>query len=377
MIAGVLIGLAFAERVLKLVLLLLFFRRPTPHRTGTGTIVILQPILSGDPTLWDCLAANLRTRSSYHRRFIWLVDETDRVGLDGCRALIESYPAADIELVVTPTAPLDVNPKTFKLIEGLRHAADADFIAVLDDDTMLPNDAFETCIPALDEAGLAFGLPYYRHFGDLWSALVSVFVNTNALLTYVPYTFLAQPFTINGMYYITKRDVLQALGNFDGLEATVTDDYAVAQRFARAGHKLAQTPIRHGISTHVEGPRAYLRLMTRWFIFPQASIMRTASAYQQAVFYGFIVLPQFVPLLIVFAGGWVALAYYGVNALLSILIDRAYLGKPTPLWGYALMPVVHVLVPLHILWALLSPKRITWRGQVMRIDRDGTFRREG
>ena len=51
-------------------------------------------------------------------------------------------------------------------------------------------------MPFLDQPsiGLAFGLPYYCSFETLWSSLVSLFVNDQSLLTYIPYTALTEPF---------------------------------------------------------------------------------------------------------------------------------------------------------------------------------------
>ena len=118
-------------------------------------------------------------------------------------------------------------------------------VCVLDDDTRLPDWGLEQCLPFLDRpgVGLAFGLPYYRHFGNLWSALVSLFVNGQSLLTYVPYTALSEPFTINGMFYALRREVLDAVGGFAGLEGILADDFAVASRLREHGYRLAQTPL--------------------------------------------------------------------------------------------------------------------------------------
>ena len=62
-----------------------FFRRAkNQHRPPPGQpprlVSILQPILSGDPTLPQTLAHNLAARSTYAREFIWLVDEDDAAG---------------------------------------------------------------------------------------------------------------------------------------------------------------------------------------------------------------------------------------------------------------------------------------------------------
>lgn len=72
-----LIGLA--ERVIKWILIQQFFQKAKLESESflpleTYTISILQPILSGDPTLWDCLSHNLALKTSDQLEFIWLLE---------------------------------------------------------------------------------------------------------------------------------------------------------------------------------------------------------------------------------------------------------------------------------------------------------------
>ena len=259
-----------ALTIWKHVAVIRFFRRPTPAWPRPPTLVsILQPILSGDPTLPATLGHNLPLGGPCPVEFLWLVDTDDEAGQGIAQALRAEAPEADIRIVISPPPPQGVNPKTFKLIDGLELAR-GEVICVLDDDTMLPAEWQATCLPYLDVpgVGLAFGLPYQTNFSNVWSSLIACFVNSNSLLTYIPYTTLHPPVTINGMFYAARREVLDAVGGFRGLEPILADDFAVAQRFRTQGFQLAQTPLRHAISTQVTGARRYLSLIQRWFIFP-------------------------------------------------------------------------------------------------------------
>lgn len=376
--------LIFGERLLKYLLVRRFFARPQPTKqSNAGVIVsILQPILSGDPTLWRCLAANLAARSGYERQFLWLVDDNDPQAITGCQQLIAQHPNVNVRLLIYPPPPDGVNPKMFKLIAGLQQAT-GELVAVLDDDTMLPDHAWEQIAPYLDQpkVGLVFGLPYYVNFSNLYSALVAAFVNGFGLLTYVPYTFLHTPLTINGMFYLLKRSMLAQIGGFAGLESQLCDDYAVAQHLRAAGYQIVQTPLRHAISTQVTDWRAYLRLMTRWLIFPQVSLMRNADFGEQLLFYLFAFVPTFVPLLLLIAlllypSLWLAgtlLAYCLLSGGIAWHLNRRYLGKATPTWALPLLLLIYFLLPLHTLWALLAPRRINWRGHVLAVQKDGGF----
>lgn len=376
--------LALLEKAWRHSLVVRFFRRPVPQATRDIALVsILQPILSGDPTMPACLERSLRLRSLYPLEYVWLVDTDDPEAQRICMDLCGKYPDREVNVVVMPPPAERQNPKMVKLVEGAR-LANGDVLCVLDDDTQLPDGGLEKCLPYLDEpgVGLAFGLPYYLNFSNLWSSLVSYFVDSHSLLTYIPYTALSEPFTINGMFYAMRRGVLESVGGFSGLERMLADDFAVAQRFRRSGYRLAQTPLLHGISTHVTGPRHYLSLIQRWFIFPRESLMRHLKPDEQAALYGFGLAPSLFPLSLLAyllarptkRKALYALLYFGYSYAVFAHANKSYLGEAAP-WGKSwLVPVIQVLFPLQLLAALLSPQRITWRGHTMQVERGGGFR---
>jgi ceramide glucosyltransferase len=376
-------GIMLAQKIWKHWLVWRFFRRPIPQPSRQPQRVsILQPILSGDPTLPDCLQANLEVQTRYNLEFIWLIDSDDLVAQELCQALAALYERYPVQIVMLAPPEQHANPKMLKLIAGLAHAR-GDIVCVLDDDTRLPDWGLEDCLPFLDQpaAGLAFGLPYYRHFGNLWSSLVSLFVNDQSLLTYIPYTALTEPFTINGMFYAMRREVLEQVGGFAGLEGVLADDFAVAERFRVHGYRLVQTPLRHAISTAVQGPRHYLSLIQRWFIFPRESLLRHLNAYDQAVLYGIAMLPALFPLALVIAlkarpspSLWAYTAlYFGHSALAFQHFNTAYLRQATPAAYSWAAPLIELLFPLQLLAALLAPQRIVWRGHVLQVERGGGF----
>lgn len=374
--------IALGERAWKLAAIARFFRRPARRPQGERPLVsIVQPILSGDPTLEASLEASLRFRSTYPREWLWLVDDDDAEAQRVCERLIGRHPESDVRLLLLPPPPAAANPKTAKLVAGAR-AARGGVICALDDDTRLPDDGLEQCLPFLDVpgVGIAFGLPFYVSFDGLWSALVACFVNSNSLLTYVPVAMSGEPVTINGMFYAVRREALERVGGFDGLEPIVADDFAVAQRFRAHGYRLAQTPLRHGISTSAAGPASYARLIQRWLVFPRESLMRHLPPAELARFYGLALLPLFAP--------WLALgatAAPGLPRALGLLylaasngavayLNYAYLGGATPARWAWLAPLVQLALPAQAIAALLAPQRINWRGHLIAIEPGGAIR---
>lgn len=295
--------LMFFERLWKLWIVRSFFHRQLPaDLTAPGLVSILQPVLSGDPTLFACLERSLQLKSHYSLEYIWLADENDPEGQRICRELMARYPGRALQVATLAPAPEGVNPKIFKLIEGAK-LAQGEILCILDDDTLLPDYGLESCLPFLNMpgVGLAFGLPYYVNFSDAWSSMVSMFVNSNSLLTYIPYIMLTAPFTLNGMFYALRRSVLEDVGGFESIQSIFADDFAVAQLLRSHGYRLAQTPLRHGISTQVKGPTHYLSLIQRWFVLPRESLLRHLSRYERFLVYTLGLVPTLFPLLLLFS----------------------------------------------------------------------------
>lgn len=376
--------LMLAERAWKHYQVIRFFgRKPPPPHDTPELVSILQPILSGDPTMPDCLEQNLRFQSRYPREYIWLVDDDDLAGQRICEQLIARHPDMHIRLLRLPPPSEHQNPKMVKLIAGAEQAT-GDILCILDDDTMLPDRGLERCLPYLDQpgAGLVFGLPYYVNFSNRWSSLLSYFVDSHSLMTYIPYISVAEPFTINGMFYSLRRKVWTQVGGFEGLEQVLADDFAVAQRIRAHGYRLTQTPLCHGISTQVTSARHYLSLMQRWFIFPRESLLRHLGGRDRLVLISLGLLPAFFPLLTLVAliarpgrrTATYALAYFGYRFAIFAHINHAYLHDVAPWRQIWWVPLLEVAFPIQLLAALLAPQRIVWRGHIIEAEAGGGFR---
>ena len=372
------------ERAWKHCIVVRFFRPPLPTSAfATALVRSLQPILSGGTTMRDCLDSRLQLKSRYQLEYIWLTDSNDSAGQLICEQLMTRYPERRVQHIPLSPPPEGHNPKTFKLIAGAK-AAQGEILCVLDDDTMLPDNGLESCLPFLDQpgVGLAFGLPYYVNFSDHWSGMVSAFVNSNSLLTYIPYTVVTQPFTINGMFYALRRKILADAGGFEAIEQIFADDFAIAQLIRSRGYRLAQTPLCHGISTQVRGPGHYLSLIQRWFVLPRESLLRHLDIRDRIIVYGLGLIPALIPLLLVLylllrpSRRLLAytLLYFGYNFAIFAHFNMRYLQGASPWRKFWLVPVMQVVFPIQLLIALLSPQRINWRGNIVKVERGGSFR---
>ena len=329
------------------------------------------------------MPGNLRENLTNHpeAHFVWLIDESDAEGRRIAKDLVTEFsagrsgPAVAVEIVLTPPPPPGVNPKVFKLVRGA--ALGRELLAVLDDDTVLPPGGLELAVAALADGDLVTGLPMYRRGTSLWSRLVAAFVNGNALLTYLPMLAFAPPVTINGMFSLTRRDLLEELGGFAAIEHRLCDDYELAKLYRRAGRRIVQTTMIHALSTTVPGPTAYARLLRRWLVFANQLLLESLTLPMLLL----VVVPSLLPLVCVGLGAAsgsplvVAIVCCGlvVKAVAVALLRHWAAATSEGPAAVAAEVVADLLLPLHAVTTAVRPRRIRWRDKEIQFGSGGSL----
>ena len=347
-------------------------RHPENDRLN-GSVTVLQPILGGDPFLGQALLTNLQNASD-ETVFVWLVDETDAIG----RQVVEPLALTNsnrIQLVLCPPCPAGINPKLFKLNLAVPQIT-TEFVAVLDDDTMLAAEHLPRAMASLSTCEVYTGLPRYAPGNNLSSSLVAHFVNNNSILTYLPMLDWTGPLTLNGMFYVLRSDYLKSLGGFELIVDQLCDDYAFARLVLSHGGRLRQGTTSQLLRTSISGPGHYVRQMHRWFLFANQLVLDQTLPIQLLL----VVLLGLPPLLLwgsllSLAGGWV-----GASVLISLLLIRHVvlqslhrrLFPDPPQFSWILSLVAELLQPVHLVHASVSPV-IAWRSRRIRVGRRGAF----
>jgi ceramide glucosyltransferase len=354
--------------------------QPAPEPAGdrAAALIVLQPILGGDPDLGALLAANLDSNPGV--RFVWLVDEDDGLG----RAAAGRLADGRVTVLVGPPPADGENPKLVKLERGLALAGDEDTVIVLDDDTLIDARELRLLTNALAGADLVTGLPVFTASRTFFERFVGAFVNGNALLTYLPAAALGAQRTLNGMIYATRAKTLRALGGFAAVATELTDDYAMAKLYRGAGLRILQVPAFVRVTMTIRGAAHCGRVMRRWLIFANRYLRENLDWKTLALVALPALLATAAPLTWM-AGGrrWAAVGIWCCCLALKACINRWLL------WRWAavarrpsatLAAVLHemltdLLLPLLYASAFIRPNRIAWRSR--RIDlRDGTIRYE-
>ncbi len=335
--------------------------------TLDAPVTIVQPILSGDPFLESALRANLANAPA-SAQFLWLVDEDD---IEAQRITAQF----DARVILCPPPRARENPKTAKLQQALAHVS-SEYVAILDDDTILDPSHLPRALHALQHATLYTGLPLYERGDTIWSSLVAHFVNNNSILTYLPLPSI----TINGMFYVMRTNELRAMGGFTSIAGKLCDDYALATLVRKHNGTIRQgiTPLR--LHTTVPSATRYATLMQRWFLFANV-LLRDQPARIKALLVPTLGLPPILFILSFFtlSGGLIPSV-----ALIAMLVLRDQATRnlirtvssgnqqPTTDNRFFLSIASELLQPLHWLHATLQPK-LHWRKRRILLGRDGTF----
>jgi hypothetical protein len=96
---------------------------------------------------------------------------------------------------------------------------------------------------------------------------VAGFVDGQGASAYLAMARLGRNRTINGMAYAADAETLSKIGGFAAMGHSVTDDWAIAQLFARHGRPIVQTVVPARVAVTLSGPIEALRLLRRWTVF--------------------------------------------------------------------------------------------------------------
>ncbi|MDX2082528.1 MAG: glycosyltransferase [Rickettsiales bacterium] len=353
---------------------------PHPHvkdrygeKIDENNITVLQPILGGDPELENCLTQNLK--NAPQANFIWLIDDDDLLGQEAAKKAIAKINHGKVKIMLNPKPPQDVNPKTAKLGYGIK-IVESEFIAILDDDTILAPESLKKAAAIARSGNLVTGLPIYSARANLLSRLITGFVNSNSILTYLPTSFFKINNTINGMFSLMRLQDIN-IGDFDKILKNVTDDYALAQIFRNKGLGIFQTIIIASISTTITSIEHYNSLIKRWFIFAKIYLRQNLNLALTFLIILPAILPFFLLILAVLSGKFsLVILAIAVLFLKSLAVHKLFvmLGFKAYKADSFFEIIAEIIMPLQFFLAAIKPQKIVWRKQSFFLNKIGMIK---
>ncbi|AXQ79192.1 ceramide glucosyltransferase [Streptococcus chenjunshii] len=337
---------------------------------------VLQPILSGDKRLSDCLQANLD--HTQDMQFIWLVDQNDSLAQDICQTIIDKQTnPSRIRLILCENVSDNLNPKVFKLQKGLK-LVDTVYTVVLDDDSIID----KTVLPqiklyaALPDEWLVTGIPYNDDKENFWSALLAAFVNSQSFFTYFSMAAVKDSRSLNGMFYFAKTATFKNHRLFEQIQDWLCDDLALATVCRTEHIRIIQSSLFCQVRTTVQSGWQYLLLLKRWLLFANVFIKQNFSFSFLLIAF----LPAVLPLLLLSSSllwGWHGLLWglglLTAKAFAQRLFRRHILKKEESLSALGFECLNDLLLPFIYLYTLITGPVIVWRQRKIRVA-DGKIR---
>lgn len=378
------------DRALKLLAIAAFFRRPRPPAPARWpSVTIISPITRARHDLRLPLAARAQLAYPSPQQHLIVCDAGDLATQALVREVLAQHPAWPATMLLAEPDCGSIASKIAKLNVALAQAS-GELLVFVDDDVSLRPDALSVLLPYLDQpgAGAVFGLACYTAWQNLPSSLLSGFVNANALTSYIPLSYLTEPYTITGHCFALRRELFERIGGLSGMEQRIDDDHELARRVRAAGLRCVQTPLVYEVANPLPTLAAANAQLKRWFVFPRQAMLpflsRRESLLTALASLGNLLPPLVFGLSIVrwLAGtangsppptihrppSIVLAAFYA-----SYAIGEGYLGRRTPWRRWPLLLLTALLNPPHILALLAGGTEIEWRGQRLRALPGGKF----
>ena len=342
-------------------------------------VTLLKSLKGADAATEDCLRSWFAQEYRGEMQILFGVVSADDPVCAIVKKLTREFPTRDVQLGVFP-ALIGTNAKVSKLAE-LERLAKHEILVISDADVRVPADFLANAVAPLQAPDVGLVNCFYRLANPATLAMHWEAVAINAdFWSQVLQSQTLKPLDFAlGAVMLTRRARVAEIGGFKSLADCLADDYQLGHRIARNGHRIVLTPVVVECWDPPMTWRAVWKHQLRW--------ARTIRVSQPAPYFFSILSNAGFWALLWFAIGLVemrasaprlpiAVILGGLLILLRIVIAEALqfrLTRSAASVGYFwLVPVKDVLQAAIWLGAFAG-NQIEWRGQVFRLQRDGTL----
>ena len=287
--------------------------------------------------------------------------------------LIGKNPGHDAQLVVCGES-LGASGKVSTLIQ-LERLAKHPLILVSDADVRVPPDFLANVVGPLDDPRTGLVNCFYRLANPVTTAMrcEAVAVNADFWSQVLQAATLKPPDFALGAVMLTRRKLLAEIGGFTALVNCLADDYQLGHRIAQNGHRIALCPVVVDCWDRPMNWSDVWKHQLRW-----ARTIRVCqplpyffSILSNASFWSLLCLAASLVLSRTWGAPLVAMGCILVRIIIAQNLQRRFIQRDniSPAW---LVPVKDLLQAA--IWAgAFFGNTVEWRGQKMRLRRDGTL----
>lgn len=338
--------------------------------SAPGGVTLLKPLKGCDQATESCLRSWLAQVYEGPTQILFAVASSQDPVCRVVGKLLQEFPERDAELVVC--GPLSgTNLKVSKLMQ-LEPQAKHDVIVVSDADVLIPPDFLANVAAPLEDPDVGLVNCFYRLANPTTMALQWEAIAINAdFWSQVLQSQSLKPLDFAlGAVMATRRSQLQQIGGFSALADCLADDYQLGKRIAACGYRIVLCPVVVECWSEAMGWKAVWTHQLRW--------ARTIRVCQPLpYFFSILSNSTLWPLLWLAVNPatpeLVAALGCGLFRVCTALNLQQRLNAARAPWRYGGLVLIKDLLQTA-LWVLsFLGNRIEWRGELMRLRRDGTL----
>jgi ceramide glucosyltransferase len=337
-------------------------------------ITLLKPLKGCNETTDESLQSWFNQNYAGRTQILFGVADANDPVCKIVRELIEKNPGHDAQLVVCNRLS-GANAKVAKLVQ-LEKLAKHDLILVSDADVRVPPDFLANIAAPLRDPEIGLVNSFYRLANPATTAMrwEAIAINADFWSQVLQAASLKPPDFALGAVMLTRRKLLEEIGGFNVLANCLADDYQLGHRIAKNGHRIALCPVVVECWDEPMNWSEVWKHQLRW--------ARTIRVCQPLPYFFSILSNATVwPLLWLVVSLISPATLYAPPAAAACLLIRICLAQNlqrrlvqsrdsiAPPW---LVPVKDLL-QAAIWFGAFTGNRVEWRGQQMKLRRDGTL----
>jgi ceramide glucosyltransferase len=336
-------------------------------------VTLLKPLKGCDAFTEDCLRSWFRQEYAGPVQLVFGVASSNDPVCALVRKLLEEFPQADARLVVC--GPLaGANLKVSKLME-LAQLARHEIWVISDADVRVPPDFLANVVVPLQAPEIGLVSCFYRLANpvNLAMHLEALTINADFWSQVLQAQSLKPLDFALGAVMATRRQLVEDSGGLPALKDCLADDYQLGHRIARRGHRISLCPVVVDCWDAPKGWREVWKHQLRW--------ARTIRVCQPLPYF-FSILNNPTLWLVLWAvitadtASFIFLGFCVVARAFMAIDLESRLSQSTLRWRYAWLAPIKDLLQT-VIWALaFLGNRVEWRGERLRLKRDGTLVRE-
>jgi len=333
-------------------------------------VTLLKPLKGCDPATEACLRSWFVQQYPGRVQMLFAITSSDDPVRPVLERLLKEFADHDAQFMVC--GPLSgTNAKVSKLAQ-LERLAKHDILVISDADVLVPPDFLVNIVAPLSEPQVGLVNCFYRQANPTTLAMQWEAVAINAdFWSQVLQSQSLKPMDFAlGAVMATRRGPLAAIGGFNALKDCLADDYQLGNRIARCGHRIVLSPVVVDCwAPRMDWAQVWQHQL-RW-----ARTIRVCAP--APYFFSILSNATLWPLLWLTANPSRRGLVFGLGCVLlravTALNLQSRLTQARARLKYAWLAGAKDLLQAAIWLGAFTGNRIQWRGQEMRLKRDGTL----